>query len=358
MYEILQQFIPQLSHDEKVGLLNALKAALAEGLARSESSPVACPRCGDMDFVKKGRGSDGTQRYSCKGCNKTFSGKTYGLLANSKLHAKTWMVFAECMADSLSLRESAARCGISLYTSWFMRMRVCEVMRRCNQPARKGTFHVDDTLVRDSLSGNHEHAWFKMPRKAYRNGQDGARSRKGRSKAQIAVECGINEYGDCFCEALERGAPSAGILAMSLARKIPEGSTVISDGLPSYEYAAQGFKHIVIDPKDPDTGNINMVNALHSRLKSFLRLFKGISTRRLQRYLDWFCYKEQFKSSDMDRRKLLFSHELDGRYFLTRALTHLEIPSLLVFWTRKAQECQQWFNREFSEALPHLHANA
>jgi len=340
MYEILQQFIPQLTRDEKVGLLTALRAALAEELARTESIPKACPRCGGMSFVKKGRGSDDTQRYLCKECNKTFSCKTYNLLANSKLDAETWMTFAECMADSLSLRESAARCGVSLYTSWFMRMRVCEVMGRCKQPVRKGTFHVDDTLVRDSLSGNHEQTWFKMPRKAYRNGQDGAKSRRGRSKAQIVVECGINEYGDCFCEVLDRGAPGAGDLAMCLARNIPEGSTVISDGQPSYEYAARGFKHIVIDPKDPFTGNINMVNALHSRLKAFLRLFNGVSTRRLQRYLDWFCYKEQFKSSDMDRRELLFSHEVGGRYLLTRVLTHFENSDLLVYWVRKAQECQ------------------
>ena len=29
-----------------------------------------------------------------------------------------------------------------------------------------------------------------------------------------------------------------------------------------------------------------MVNALHSHLKAFLRRFNGVSTRRLQRYLD------------------------------------------------------------------------
>ena len=40
--------------------------------------------------------------------------------------------------------------------------------------------------------------------------------------------------------------------------------------------------------------------------------FHGVATRRLQRYLDWFCYVEQFKHGDMDRRELLFEHEAEG----------------------------------------------
>ena len=35
MYEILQQFITQLTHDEKVSLLAALRAALAKELAKA-----------------------------------------------------------------------------------------------------------------------------------------------------------------------------------------------------------------------------------------------------------------------------------------------------------------------------------
>ena len=64
-----------------------------------------------------------------------------------------------------------------------------------------------------------------------------------------------------------------------------------------------------------------MVNALHSRLEGFLAPFHGVATRRLQRYLDWFCYVEQFKHGDMDRRELLFEHEAEGTYWTTRRMT-------------------------------------
>ena len=55
----------------------------------------------------------------------------------------------------------------------------------------------------------------------------------------------------------------------------------------------------------------------------------------LQRYLDWFCYVEQFKHGDMDRRELLFEREAEGTYWTTRRMTHLEVGSLMVYWTRQ-----------------------
>lgn len=55
-----------------------------------------------------------------------------------------------------------------------------------------------------------------------------------------------------------------------------------------------------------------------------LTRFNGVSNRRLQRYLDWFCWREQFRRSARGRRELLFAHEASGTYVCTRELTHLE----------------------------------
>lgn len=329
----VSRFVSQLTHEEKVELLEDLKAAIAEELAASAAGePTACPRCGCPSFSKRGRDGDGARRWLCKGCARTFSAKTCGLLASSKLPAATWMEFASCAAGALSLRESALRCGVSLYTAWFMRMRVCEVMARRLAPARKGTFYVDDTHLVASLSGNHSRAaWFEMPRKPHRNGQDGRKAApSSRSKGRVAVCCGVNEYGDCFCELAAEGAPSAIEEKLILDDRVPKGSKVVSDGDLSCKSALAGRDHEAAGRYE-----INMVNALHSRLKGFLAPFHGVSVRRLQRYLDWFCYREQFKSGPRDRRRLLFDHELEGRYAYTRALTHLELHPFECYWDRR-----------------------
>ena len=333
--ENILEHVVELSREEKVELLEALRNALAEELScAAPGEPRACPRCGCGTFAKRGRDADGGQRWLCRGCARTFSAKSASLLARSKLGAGTWMEFAACMADGVALRECARRCGTSLYTAWFMRMRACEVMARRLVPAREGAFHVDDTHLVENLSGNHlRSAWFEMPRKAHRNGRDGRKAaRSCRSKGRVAISCGVNEFGDCFCELASRGAPSAADEAPILADRIPPGSKIVSDGDPSCAaaLAREGLGH-----EPAGCCGIGMVNALHSRLKGFLRPFHGVATRRLQRYLDWFRYAEQYKRGPEDKRGLLFAHEAEGRYAFTRALTHLEARPFLPYWERR-----------------------
>lgn len=331
MKAILQQMVDEMSVAEKKELVSELKAAIAEEMARGAAGePERCPRCGCARFTRKGHCADGSQRWRCAGCSRTFSAKTMGLLAQSKLPAATWMAYAECMADGLSLRESAARCSVSLYTSWFMRMRVCEVMSSRLAPARPGTFQVDELLVSENLSGRHAAGSSRaMPRKAHRNGQDGRRKECGRMQ-KIVVSCGVNEMGDCFCSVVARGGAGAGDLGSDLLDRVPRGSAVVTDGNPAYNFAARCYEHAVAD-----TYGINMVNALHSRLREFLAPFHGVATRRLQKYLDWFCYREQFKSSDVDRRDLLFAHEASGTYATTREWLHFEVGPFMWYWARQ-----------------------
>ena len=114
MKDVVSQFAMQLTLAEKRELVAELKGAIAEELASRASGPAGpsrCPRCGSPSLVRKGRDRDGGQRWLCRGCARTFSARTRGLLASSKLPASAWMSFAECMADALPLRETAARVG-------------------------------------------------------------------------------------------------------------------------------------------------------------------------------------------------------------------------------------------------------
>ena len=321
MKSIVSQMAEQLTHAEKLELMAQLRESIAEELSGAgPGDPGACPRCGCPRFVKKGRGADRAQRWLCRGCGRTFSAKTMGLLASSRLPAAAWMEFAACMADALSLRESAARCGVSLYTAWFMRMRVCEVMRRRTPAPRAGSYQVDGMQVRESLSGDHRRSgWFRMPRGAHRNGQDGRRGGTPGPSRSICVVAGVNEWGDCFCRAACRGVPGQGEVGGIVLDEVPAGSEVATDGHRSYGMLASwGWPHRVVDPRDPSGGDINRVNALHSRLRDFLRPFHGVSSRRLQAYLDWFCWRERLRGWDGDRRDILFEHECAGRYESTR----------------------------------------
>lgn len=343
MNTILEQRINDMSHAEKVHLLGKLKAAIAEELASSpQGEPARCPRCGSGTFVRKGRGRDGSQRWLCRGCGRTFSARTGNLLALSKLPPATWMEYAACMVDMLTLRESARRCGVSLYTAWFMRMRVCEVMSTRLAPPREGSYHVDGTYLVKSLKGNHGKAeWWRMPREPHRNGQDGRKGNRAKSRERVCVICGANELGDSFAVLACDGVPAAYEAELVVADRVPAGSRVAVDGHTSYSGLGDAFAEVsVVDPGDPSTGHINLVNSLHSRLKKFIARFGGISTRRLQRYLCWFGYIEQLRNEDFDRREVLYGDEVRGTYLYTRVLTHYEGRSVESYVERRIREAK------------------
>lgn len=324
MIEILQQLLPQLTRIEKIEMLESLKEAIAEELASegAPGAPSACPRCGCPRFSRKGRDRSGAQRWLCAGCARTFSASTKGLLANSKLGAAAWMEFAACAVDRVSLRESARRCGVCLSTAWFMRHRLCEVMGSRLMPFRVGKgarCQTDETVFDESLSGNWDLSAVSMPRKPHMRGR--AVHQAGSSKQRISVLAGVNDRGDCFCELCCRGKSGTVDVERVLRGRIRRGAVVSSDYDAAYPKAleALGARHRRYCTASGEGHRINMVNGLHSRLDLFLRPFKGVATRRLQHYLDWFCFVEQFRKGDAeDGREALYGNAVSGTYDTVR----------------------------------------
>ena len=230
--------------EEMLGLL--LEAVAGEMPAGAEEEPpAACPRCGCPRTVRRGRDAEGEQRRLCRGCGRSFRASTGRVLGTTKLPAATWARYAELMLAGATLRGAAAGCGVSLKTSFSMRHRLCEVMASMLPAFEAGPgaeVQADETLVPDSLSGNHSRsAGFPCP------------------------------------------APHAGAGAHR-------------------RFASSG-------PRAP----LNRVNALHSALKAFLARFRGVSTRRLQNYLSWFCWAREARRGG-DAVSLLRAQMESGAY--------------------------------------------
>ena len=134
---LARQFLPQMEPEEKAEALRSLKRMIDEEFCnmaigdQPERTENSCPRCGSWHVVKKGREPDGSQRYLCRSCTRTFTSRTNKVFATTKLDRATWMRFAECHVDVLPLRECAERCGVSL-------QKAAEEARRA--PARSELF--------------------------------------------------------------------------------------------------------------------------------------------------------------------------------------------------------------------------
>lgn len=77
MREEVAKMVESLTPEEARELIEALyEPAFAES--------VECPRCGGRWVMRKGRDRDGTQRWLCYECNRTFNGHTVMRLARKQ----------------------------------------------------------------------------------------------------------------------------------------------------------------------------------------------------------------------------------------------------------------------------------
>lgn len=341
MYDMILESAEALGVDGMVRLISDLKAAVVGALAARSAAgePAACPLCGCAAFVRRGRAASGAQRWLCRGCGRSFTAATGGVLALSRLGADTWASYVEGMAAGESLRALAARCGVCLKTSWFMRMRVPEVMRSQLQPMRHGegvSAQADELYLNESLSGNRGRARDAMPREPHRNGH-GVRSR-GTSSLKVHVVTVVNDLGDCTARLAGRGRPTVDGVRAGLGPADVSGSDVATDDLQAYAAPlaeAGAASHNRYGSKEAGGDELGMVNALHERLRGFLWRFRGVATRRLQRYLWWFRWEEQARRSDASREGMLRDHVANGRYSARRRDLEAEAQPFWGYWEAK-----------------------
>ena len=95
MYEMILHEAISLGAEGMERLISDLKAALLRALVGPE--PSRCPHCGSALVARRGRTSSGSQRWLCRGCGRTFTAATGGVLALSKLPAETWSSYVVCL---------------------------------------------------------------------------------------------------------------------------------------------------------------------------------------------------------------------------------------------------------------------
>lgn len=152
------------------------------------------------------------------------------------------------------------------------------------------------------------------------------------SSLKVAV---VNDLGDCTAVLAARGRPGAEQIRAGLAPARVAGSEVSTDMHSSCDAPlaeAGAASHNRYGAADAGEDELGMVNALHERLRGFLWRFRGVSTRRLQRYLWWFCWEEHARRSDASREAMLRAHVANGSYESTRRDLEEEPQPFWDFW--------------------------
>lgn len=273
-----------------------------------------CPHCGSVHVVKNGKRSDGSQNYLCRDCGKQFNIRSNSIVSHSRKDMNVWQSFIECMLQGLSLRKTAEICKIHRNTAFAWRHKILDTLQ--NMAAGvvlDGVVEMDETFFNISFKGNHKNSkTFKMPRKAHHRGK--SVSKRGVSAEKVCVPCAVNRSGISVAKVSNLGHISIKELHSLFDGKIANGAELCTDKMSAYRTFASdnglNLHQLLSDKRTDGIYNIQHINSYHSKLKSFMSRFNGVSTKYLNNYLVWHNFVNYAGETLAEKKKILLRFSL------------------------------------------------
>lgn len=157
---------------------------------------------------------------------------------------------------------------------------------------------------------------------------------------QYCVMTGISDTNATFFEVSGRGVVSRKRAAEALRDRIGAGAVVATDKATAYIDVLCDLKvasHESYDSRDRSEGTINRINTVHSLLDSFMARFKGVSTKHLGAYLDWFRWCRTFMATDSRSAESTVARQLANGTCAIRIRDMFNVlPPYMDYWVSRA----------------------
>lgn len=283
----LAEMLSRLSSDEKKKLFEMIQEESEDISVDSLfSNGISCPICGDVERIVKNGKRAGSQRYICKHCKKSFMANTTSILERTHKSISVWKKFLECMVHGMSILKTAEICEINKNTAFAWRHKVLDALSQMvEDTSLEGIVEADETFFILSYKGQKA----GLPRKPKKRGESA--SKRGLSREQVCVPCAIDRKGKVISKISNLGRIQTQGLHRVFDGKIKNKSILCTDKASAYvRFSADNdLKLIQIKGGKEKLGiyHLNHANAYHSGLKTFLKTFKGVSTKYLNNYLTW-----------------------------------------------------------------------
>lgn len=277
----------QLTQTQRKALVSELmavehRAASIEIVEGTALVRPGCPHCCATRIVKNGS-AHGLQRFKCRSCGKTFNALTGTPLVGLHMRGK-WLGQAAALRDGLSLNQVAARLNIAQSTAFRWRHRFLALPKTIQTHGLAGIAEADETYFLKSAKGQRG-----LLRPRHRGGKAGKR---GTSKDYLSVLIARDRSGSTANFILDSATGKA--IGSVLRPVLPTDTVLCSDGGGALAVAARtlGVEHHAVNLsagiRVDGPWHVQNVNAFCSRLRDWMRRFKGVSSRYLDNYLGWF----------------------------------------------------------------------
>jgi transposase-like protein len=266
--------------------------------AHHQSSGPSCPECHSTNFRRNGH-QQGQQVYLCKDCGRQYRQSSGTLISWLKkpelLHA-----YIRSMLQGNSLRRCAALTDISLQTSFDWRHKVLTAIGRFNEEVTfKGIVESDEIFIPYSEKGNKN-----LARPARKRGKSlKVKKQRGIGQDQVAVISTVDRQGNQSFVVATRGRISKSDIDKALSGKLAKDVTLCTDSHRSYTAFSKSndLNHVKINVSKGQIVkgiyHVQHLNQKASDLKDFIRSFKGVSTKYLQNYLNWYAINDKLMKS-------------------------------------------------------------
>lgn len=272
------------------------------------ASGRVCPIYGSIHVIRNGHRKDGTQKYMCRDCKKSFVVTTSTIVSGTKKDLSVWEKYISCMMNGFSVRKTAEICGVHRNTAFYWRHKILDALQNmANSVQLNGIVEVDETFFSVSYKGSRN-----LPREAHKRG--GEVHLRGLSHEKVCVPCAVNRNGLSIAKISNLGRVSTQAIHSVYDRRINEESTIVTDKASAYIRFAKVNELNLIQLKNgvakKGIYNIQHINNYHSRLKKFMNNFNGVSTKYLNNYLIWNNFANYAKETKVEKQNILMRFAL------------------------------------------------
>lgn len=257
-----------------------------------------CPHCESKKYSKDGHEKSDVQRYRCKICKRSFNAYTGTWLA--KLNKKELLIpYLKLMKLGYSLDKLSEELGLNKKTVFDWRHKICAAIESVEESNFEGITESDETFFLFSEKGSQQ-----LSREARKRGKGGKKKEKSKENVKkSATIVTMDRAQKIELKLVCLGRISKFDIENAIGKRMGGNTIFCTDGHHSFKGFALDNKlehHILKGNIKQFTKNkiyhIQNVNSAHSRLKTWIEeILRGVSTKFLQNYLNWFRYKEKFK---------------------------------------------------------------
>lgn len=298
-------------------------------ISNNQTEIRCCHQCGCI-LYKNGKTKTGIQKYICSGCKHASSETTGTITYYSKLSFDIWKNIIDNLLDGFSIRRIAEENNISIPTSFQLRHKVLFALDNYIKNIQlENSAQSDEKYFKINLKGTKTK---NMPRFSKRRTTKG-NSTRGISHHQVCVISVIDENDNLFFKIGGLGRGTTQMLEDSISPHLGSVKEITADSATAYqEFCKKHNINLIAIPShfhNDGIYNIAEINGVHSQLETWLSKFRGISTRHLQQYLNWFAYIFMMKKRFELKKLKIESYKniiIDNNYMKSNSIFQIPMP--------------------------------